>query len=149
MIYAHAVVVKNLKTVMELNKSIKMKFTIAIVAFIYCIQSYAQGNVTIKEDPKVTRIMDLYLKINKSVSHISGWRITVITTTDRRMMEQTRASFQQQFNLKTKWEYKEPYYYLKAGAFMSRAEAAYSLESIKKKFHNAFLSTDKIAYEEL
>jgi hypothetical protein len=149
MILVPVVVVKSLKTVMVRNKNLKMKLTVAIVVLISCIQSYAQGNVTIKEDPKVTKIMDLYLKINRSVTHISGWRITVITTTDRRLMEQTRMSFQQQFNLKTKWDYKEPYYYLKAGAFMSRAEASYSLEAIKKKFHNAFLSSDKIAYEEL
>ena len=126
-----------------------MRFAIVIVIFILCKSIFAQGNVNIHEDPKVTRIMDLYLRINKSITHISGWRITVITTTDRRLMEQTRSSFQQQFNMKTKWEYNEPYYYLKAGAFVSRADAASSLENIKKKFSSAFLSSDKISYEEL
>ncbi len=110
---------------------------------------FGQGKVVIQEDPKVTRVMDLYLKINKSITHVAGWRITVITTTDRRLMEQTRVSFQQQFSMKTKWEYNEPYYYLKAGAFVSRADAASSLETIKKKFSNAFLSSDKISYDEL
>lgn len=126
-----------------------MKFALAIFIFFVCECSYAQGNVTIHEDPKVTRIMDLYLRINKSITHISGWRITVITTADRRMMEQTRLNFQQQFNMKTKWEYVEPYYYLKAGAFASRGDAASMLESIKKKFSSAFLSSDKISYDEL
>src|SRR6185436_18989982 len=104
-----------------------IRFAIAILIFTFCKQSFAQGNVNIHEDPNVTKIMDLYLRINKSITHISGWRITVITTTDRRLMEQTRQSFQQQFNMKTKWEYNEPYYYLKAGAFLSRADAAYTL----------------------
>lgn len=126
-----------------------MRFIIALVFFVSCKQSFAQGNVVIHEDQKVTRIMDLYLRINKSITHVAGWRITVITTTDRRMMEQTRSSFQQQFNMKTKWEYSEPYYYLKAGAFASRADAASSLETIKKRFSSAFLSSDKISYDEL
>jgi hypothetical protein len=126
-----------------------MKFAFIIFMFLICKYSSGQSNVNIYEDPKVTRIMDLYLRINKSITHISGWRITVITTADRRLMEQTRLSFQQQFNLKTKWEYIEPYYYLKAGAFASRGDAASMLEIIKKKFSSAFISSDKISYDEL
>lgn len=126
-----------------------MKLFITIAILFFSKTFFGQGIVVIQEDPKVTRIMDLYLKINKSITHVAGWRITVITTTDRRLMEQTRISFQQQFSMKTKWEYNEPYYYLKAGAFVSRADAATSLETIKKKFSNAFLSSDKISYDEL
>jgi hypothetical protein len=126
-----------------------MKIVVIIFLLILNMPVFSQGNVSIHEDAKVTRIMDLYLRINKSITHVSGWRITVITTTDRRLMEQTRNSFQQQFNLKTKWEYNEPYYYLKAGAFASRADAASTLEMIKKKFSSAFLSSDKISYDEL
>ena len=126
-----------------------MKFASVFLVIIFCKCAAAQGNVKIHEDPKVTRIMDLYLRINKSITHISGWRITIITTTDRRLMEQTRMSFQSQFNMKTKWEYIEPYYYLKAGAFATRGDAASILETIKKKFSSAFLSGDKISYDEL
>lgn len=126
-----------------------LRYILVVLIFIFYTKASAQRNVVIREDPQVTRIMDLYLSINKSITHVSGWRITVITTTDRRLMEQTRASFQQQFNMKSKWEYNEPYYYLKAGAFVSRADAASSLETIKKKFSSAFLSSDKISYDEL
>ncbi|MBK6544881.1 MAG: hypothetical protein IPO78_00180 [Saprospiraceae bacterium] len=113
------------------------------------LSAYSQQSIQIHEDPKVSKIMDHYLRINRAITHISGWRITVITTTDRRLMEQTKTNFQQQFSHHTRWEYKEPYYYLKAGAFVSRAEATYTLETIKKKFPNAFLSVDnKISYEE-
>jgi len=126
-----------------------LRFLFSILIFIFYTKASAQRNVIIHEDPQVTRIMDLYLSINKAITHIAGWRITVITTTDRRLMEQTRLSFQQQFSMKSKWEYNEPYYYLKAGAFVSRADAASSLETIKKKFSSAFLSSDKISYDEL
>ncbi len=125
-----------------------LRFIFALVSFIFYTNASAQRSVIINEDPQVTRIMDLYLSINKSITHVAGWRITVITTTDRRLMEQTRASFQQQFSMKSKWEYNEPYYYLKAGAFVSRADASFSLETIKKKFSSAFLSSDKISYDE-
>lgn len=126
-----------------------MKYVFVLLVIISCQKAFAQESIIINEDPKVTRIMDLYLRINKSITHISGWRITVLTTTDRRLMEQTRTSFQQQFSMKTKWEYIEPYYYLKAGAFSTRSDAVFTLENIKKKFTSAFLSRDKISYEEL
>ena len=126
-----------------------LRFIFSLPIFIFYTKASTQRNVVIHEDPQVTRIMDLYLSINKSITHVAGWRITVITTTDRRLMEQTRTSFQQQFSMKSKWEYNEPYYYLKAGAFVSRADAASSLETIKRKFSSAFLSSDKISYDEL
>lgn len=122
-------------------------FTFIILLFNANI-NVAQGNVVVSEDVKVSRLMDLYLDINKSITHISGWRITILTTTDRRLMEQTRSNFQQQFGMKSKWEYIEPYYYLKTGAYVSRTEAAGMLEAIKKKFSSAFLSRDKISYDE-
>jgi hypothetical protein len=139
---------KNIKIVTELNNDM-IRSCILIFGILFSLKLCSQGNIHIHEDPGVTKIMDIYLKINNSITHLSGWRITVITTTDRRLMEQTRTSFQQQFNLKTKWEYNEPYYYLKAGAFLSRSDAAYMLENIKKKFSSAFLSSDKISYDEL
>ncbi|MBK9109412.1 MAG: SPOR domain-containing protein [Saprospiraceae bacterium] len=108
-----------------------------------------QTNIIIKEDPTVSREMEKYIRNNSSVTHLSGWRIAVTTTTDRRLMEQTKVKFQNQFDYKVKWEYKEPYYYLRAGAFLTRTEANQALDAVKKKFPEAFLSMDKVAYEEL
>lgn len=93
----------------------KIRFMICGLSFLMCNAMFAQDGITIQEDPKVSLIMDQYLKTNRAITHITGWRITIITTTDRRLMENTRSGFQQQFSLKSKWEYKEPYYYLKAG----------------------------------
>ena len=129
----------------------KTGFTLLIISLLLTIPGaiFSQGKVSVKEDPDVSKMIDQYVKRNKANTHVQGWRITVITTTDRRMMESTRAEFQKQFNLKTKWEDKEPYYHLKAGAYLSRNEANWALENVKKKFSGAFLSLDKIPYEEL
>ncbi len=149
MILVLAEVGKNLKIVTEQNKLFIVKQVFLILSSIlFAWQLESQSQIVLKEEEKISRLMDLYLQINKSITHINGYRITVTTTTDRRFMEQTRTNFQQQFSLKTKWEYVEPYYYLKAGAFASRAEATVMLESVKKKFSSAFLSRDKISYDE-
>ncbi len=126
-------------------------FILTIVSLFYFIfPGKAQSQVQIIEDPSITKIMAQYIQENKAISHLTGWRISVITTTDRRLMEQTRAKFKEQFSsLKTKWEYKEPYYYLKAGAFLTRVEALSYIEQVKEKFPTAFLSIDKLTYDEL
>mgnify|MGYP002397486354 CR=1 FL=1 len=109
----------------------------------------AQATVTIQETAGIKEQLEKYIQTNSTITHLSGWRITIITTTDRRLMEQTKAKFQAQYDYRVKWEYKEPYYYLKAGAFLIRTEANLALEFVKKKFPQAFLSMDKVAYEEL
>lgn len=109
----------------------------------------SQDKVVIKESPEVAQMMEDYITNNRSVTHITGWRVSVITTTDRRLMEQTKQKFLREFSMKVKWEYNEPFYYLKAGAFLTRTDALHSLEQIKKKFPTSFLSIDKITYEEL
>lgn len=109
----------------------------------------AQSGIQVNEDPQIKGIMNQYVRINRSITHFSGWRITVISTADRRQMEESKIMFQKNFNYKVKWDYKEPYYQLKAGAFTNRNDAAFVLENVKKKFPTAFLSIDKIAYDEL
>ena len=127
-----------------------MKYLYIIVfMLLMCLLGNAQAGVQIDAEPSIISMMNQYLRINKSITHISGWRITVITTVDRRQMEATRIDFQKQFTYPVKWEYKEPYYHLKAGAFLNRNDAASALENIKKKFNSAFLSIDKIQYNEL
>ncbi|HMW38266.1 MAG: hypothetical protein K1X68_07705 [Saprospiraceae bacterium] len=122
--------------------------TATLLYFVLGFTITAQSSITVKEDPRITSIMNQYTRINRSITHISGWRVTVITTTDRRVMEQTKAEFQKNFTYAVKWEYKEPYYHLKAGAFLNKNDALSALENIKKKFVSAFISLDKISYTE-
>ncbi|MDQ3140664.1 MAG: hypothetical protein M3Q56_00280 [Bacteroidota bacterium] len=121
-----------------------------LIAFLWFTNlAYSQQTIVIHEEPGITNLMEQYKRINRSISHVSGWRITVINTADRRAMEEAKTNFNRYFSYRTKWEYKEPYYQLKAGAFISRNEANGVLESVKKKFPGAFLSIDKIPYDEL
>ncbi|MBK8954233.1 MAG: hypothetical protein IPM34_01570 [Saprospiraceae bacterium] len=122
---------------------------IAAIGLLYSTGISSQTEVVIHEEPVVSQEMEKYIKNNSLVTHLSGWRIAVVTTTDRRLMEQTKTKFQQQFEYKLKWDYNEPYYYLKAGAFLTRTEANQALDVVKKKFPGAYLSMDKVTYEEL
>lgn len=119
-----------------------------ICAFCLAGNADAQYSARMEADATINALMNQYLRINRSVNFVSGWRITVISTVDRRVMEDTRVQFQRNFSYKTKWEYKEPYYHLRAGAFLNRNEAMAALDQVKKKFSTAFISVDKIEYTE-
>ena len=129
-----------------------MKWTLySLICFLilFVNVSYSKTNIVLNEDPNISRLMDHYIKINKSISYVNGWRITIMTSTDRRQVEEAKAQYQRNFSERSKWDYKEPYYYLKAGAYLSRSEATWALDQVKKKFPGAFLSADKISYDEL
>ncbi|MBK7233587.1 MAG: SPOR domain-containing protein [Saprospiraceae bacterium] len=123
----------------------------SLIYFCFAITlMQGQYSVKIESDQEIANLVNQYVRINKSITHVSGWRITVISTSDRRQMEETKTLFQKNFNYKFKWEYKEPYYQLTAGAFINRNEALAALDQVKKKFQNAFISIDhKIEYAEL
>ena len=128
-----------------------MKFysSLVVICFFFVLgRLNAQYTARMEADATISSLMNQYLRINKSVNFVSGWRITVISTVDRRVMEDTRVQFQKNFSYKTKWEYKEPYYHLRAGAFLNRSEAMAALDQVKKKFGTAFISVDKIEYTE-
>lgn len=128
-----------------------MKFysSLVVICFFFVLgRASAQYTARMEADATISSLMNQYLRINKSVNFVSGWRITVISTVDRRVMEDTRVQFQKNFSYKTKWEYKEPYYHLRAGAFLNRGEAMAALDQVKKKFGTAFISVDKIEYTE-
>ena len=61
------------------------------LSFLMCNAMFAQDGITIQEDPKVGFNHGSMPKTNRAITHITGWRITIITTTDRRLMENTRS----------------------------------------------------------
>ena len=79
----------------------KFKFVFFIVCcFISLSISNAQSNIQINEESSITRLMDHYVKVNRAITHVSGWRITIITTTDRRQVEDAKINFQKNFSRK-------------------------------------------------
>ncbi len=103
---------------------------------------YAQQ---IREDTDIQRAMQIYHDTHPDKSECKGWRIQVVATTNRRKMESVKWSFKKKLPYyHVFWTYKDPYYYVKAGAFVTRLEALHALEEIKKKFSGAYIVKDKM-----
>ncbi|HHS95855.1 MAG TPA: hypothetical protein ENJ45_04630 [Phaeodactylibacter sp.] len=99
----------------------------------------------IQADSDIEKAMAVYKEAHSQREKCEGYRIQVLATTNRRRMESTKWSFQKKMPYyKAFWTYKEPYYYVKAGAFVTRLEALHALEEIKRKFSGAYIVKDKM-----
>jgi len=95
-------------------------------------------------------MMSIYKNHNQQESHIQAWRIQIITTDDRRKMENARAKFSGLYPLiKTSWKHVSPWYHLKAGAYKTKLELQGFLIQIKRDFPGAIPIMDKVAKTEL
>ncbi len=106
-------------------------------------QMVAQQNVYVKEATIVTRMMYHLGQQNQLNEYVSGWRIQILATTDRQMLEKVKAEFQRDYpGMLVDWKHDKPYYKLRAGAFASKLEATELLYRLKKKFPSAYPTKD-------
>ena len=66
-----------------------MKTVISIFALaLFCCANLSAQQIV--ETPEVSQFMDYFIKIGKEEPYIDGWRIKLISTTDRRALESAK-----------------------------------------------------------
>ncbi|MFK8007526.1 MAG: SPOR domain-containing protein [Saprospiraceae bacterium] len=114
----------------------------------FCIASQAQVQIT--EDPNVTSLVQRHMDQNRMSTTISGWRIQLLATTDRRKVENEESKFIQRYPLiQVNWVHSKPYYKLKAGAFANRLDATRLLKEFKKYYPSALLTKSDVSINEV
>lgn len=108
-----------------------------VLSLLSC--SYAMiAQVTIIEEPEVTKLMDSYKKTNMQTSLVRAWRIQILTTNDRREMEQGIKKFEMLYpEIPYKWEHNPPYYQVRIGAYELRDDLEAMLLQLKRDFPSA------------
>jgi len=122
---------------------IKPVICVLLLLFLAGSTLSAQDRTTIQQDTSISMLVNTFVELNKTRKVQDGWRIQIISTTDRRRMESVRQAFQYRFpDVPTKWEHEAPYYKLRAGAFATKLEAVHLLHLIKQEFPSAYLTQD-------
>lgn len=117
---------------------------------IFLFTHLADAQVTFNEQNSVKQLMDYFTNQHRSEPTIDGWRIKIISTTDRRALERAKAKFDQYYTeLSCVQNYEAPYYSLKYGAFETRLDLEPMLVQFKEDFPNAIPFRDKILKSEL
>lgn len=125
-----------------------MRFIFFLLFITLGYSSPAQ--VFFSEDVKIKILMDQYEDLGKSEEFIDGWRIKLISTTNRREMENARYRLQRSYpDVLYTMSHENPYYSLKVGAFETRFDVEPLLAQFKEDFSGAIPFRDKIMKTEL
>lgn len=115
---------------------------LSIFCFGIAFPSWSQ-KILIKEDPTVAQMMKKFVELNKQKKNVSGWRVQIASTTDRRMMDEVLKNFQLNHpDIPITWIHAKPYYQVRAGAFKTKLESMRLLSMLKQEFPDAYLVAD-------
>ncbi len=104
---------------------------------------FGQRGVSFRETLEVEGVMKNYIQTNRATSFLKGWRVQILSTTDRERLEQVRNSFRAQYPyLALSWVHNRPYYMLRAGAFTGKLEAMRLQQFLRPYYPSAYLIQD-------
>jgi len=110
--------------------------------------SYSQ--ITISEAPEIIELLETYRSENLKKTIVRAWRIQIMTTTDRRVMEQGNKKFETLYpHLDYSWEHNPPYYQVRTGAYELREDLEPMLRKLKVDFPKAIPVQDEMRKSEL
>lgn len=127
-----------------------LKTIIPLCICVLCLQPFnglaqAQGRVVFEEEYSVSRTFDNFIHKNRSEPTIRGWKIQIISTDDRREMENIRGRFTTLYpGIPNAWKHVSPYYHVRVGAWKTKNEMMHFLSEIKKDFPAAIPVQDDI-----
>ncbi len=117
-------------------------FCLFFLANIFC---YAQTNIIIKQDPAIQKLIERHIELNATVKRVTGWRIQLISNSDRDEVNRTKAQFLTTHpNAKTYLTYQQPYFKLRVGDFADKNEAYKYMKDINDDFKGIFIVPDVV-----
>lgn len=127
-----------------------MKKYISVIIFSFFCFASMQAQIVITEDTNVSSLLQRHVDQNKMSTSISGWRIQLMATADRRKVEKEESNFSQNYpTIRVNWEHAKPYYKLKAGAFATKLDATRTLKELKKDYPSAILTKSDVFISEV
>ncbi len=127
-----------------------MKVLTLGLIFSLSILTNLDAQVRFVEDASVQSLMSRFSSLQKQQISQKAWRIQVVTTNDRRNMEQAISKLNQLYpQLDHHWTHASPYYQLKVGAFEEKEDLQNLLITLKKDFPSAIPVMDDIEKTEL
>ncbi|MBC3756866.1 SPOR domain-containing protein [Hyunsoonleella sp. SJ7] len=124
--------------------NLKTTYIITFSVFFLSFYGFTQeGNVTINQDEKITKLLDIKKEMNRDETDSRRYKIQIYSGN-----RSGAASAQEEFaNTFTQWRpvmhYETPNFKVWAGNFSTRLEADRALQKIKRTFSSAFIFKPK------
>ena len=129
------------------TSNIQKVWLVILLTFVVNLTVFAQvpGKVVFEEQASVSRAFENFVAKNRAEPTIRGWRIQIISTDDRREMENIRGRFAALYpGVPSAWKHVSPYYHIRVGAYRTKNEMMQFLTEIKKQFPAAIPAQDDV-----
>ena len=124
---------------------LKLAFA-GLLQLFFCVHGYGQ----IIEPAPVSDLMERWKQYNLDNQEVSGWRIQLMATVDRRQVENAQRSFEYKYpDYPTHVINNQPYFHLKTGAFLTSQKAQAFLKKLQHEYPSAIMVEDEVKSEEL
>lgn len=118
-------------------------FLFALVPCWVFGQTQPPARVQFIESADVQQAMQTYIASNRATSLLKGWRVQILSTTDRDRLDQVRNAFRAQYpNLVLTSVHNRPYYMLRAGAFTDKLDAYRLQQFLRPSYPSSYIVQD-------
>jgi SPOR domain len=129
------------------NKYSCKKILLALIGLLMAV-TYSSGQIV--EDPQITALMGRWKAYNLEHQELSGYRIQIMASVDRRQMESLKRNFENKYpEYPVVFLHNEPFYHLKVGAFLTMQKTQAFLKKMQHDYPQAIPVTDVLKVEEL
>ena len=119
-----------------------MKIGFCGLFLILCFAGRAQ-QMLLQADPEIDKMLQSWIGQNRTNPGIDGWRLQLMSTTDRAQVESGKVQFLNLFpRVPADWVHEKPYYKLRVGAFYTRQEALSFLVELNTYYSGAYPTRD-------
>jgi hypothetical protein len=130
----------------------RLLFLIACISIFFTAPRplSAQSEITVQAEPVIVKMMERFVAKGKAEENIKAWRIQIITTDNRREMEQARATFLKMYpDTEMEWKHIAPYYQVRVGYFEKKQHLMPFLLELKIIFPAATPVYDNVSKRSL
>jgi SPOR domain len=124
-----------------------LKVTFACL-FLLCLHSKVDAQII--EQASITDLIERWKTYNQDNAEVSGWRIQLLATVDRRQVEKEKRIFENRYpDYPTHTVNNQPYFHLKTGAFLTMQKAQAFLKKLQHEYPGAIIVEDLIKTDEM
>ena len=121
-----------------------------IVSILWMVAFVTYSSAQIVEDPQITSLMNRWKSYNLDHQELSGFRIQIMASVDRRQMESLKRNFENKYpEYPVVFIHNEPFYHLKVGAFLTMQKTQAFLKKMQHDYPQTIPVTDILKVEEL
>lgn len=127
---------------MRVHTFIKYWIGVAVLLPFFSGTGTAQ-EIQFNIDPSIDQLLRNWVYQNRANPGIDGWRLQLLSTTDRTRVEAGKTEFLNLFpTVPADWVHEKPYYKLRVGAFFTRQEALAFLPQLSAYYPGAYPAKD-------